>query len=282
LKTFDTSHFRFECRRILPRFCALLFLIPAFGLTSCASIEGRCLTPSGALTIPTELPPPKDPNVLPGGLTIRIDSPLLQEDPGFNQAFVARLRQMGGGRFQSVRGTGKKPQYVIRITEMTKEKGFKGGEIEAVIGGALAGGLAGSAVGGRRSTAVGAGLGAAAAYYAFGEKKDVWAFEINLEILTSESGRSRLRTGTDNRNVNRSGNRDQDTSLTTTNRKNSFNSIDTAFDVTSHTYRLSSKIVCLGKGSGLFSKLDDRKKAARTAFLNRVPAWLFGGQDVGF
>ncbi len=279
-------HVKLENLSVLRRYGAGLFALLlsslSFGLTSCASIEGRCLTPAGALTIPTELPPPKDPNILPGGLQIKVDSPMLLEDPDFAPLFVAKLNQMGEGRFRSVKGTGKKPQYIIRITEMTEGKGFKRAEIEAIVAGALAGNLAGRALHRRGAGTAGAAAGAALAYFAFGEKKNTWAFDITVEVATSESGRSRLDSSVRNRNTDTSGMGDKDVGMVSSNRKNAFNSINTTFNVKSHVYRMNSKVVCLGKGSGLFSSMAERKKAARKAFLNRVPVWLFGGQDIGF
>ncbi|MCB9919905.1 MAG: hypothetical protein H6832_15995 [Planctomycetes bacterium] len=239
----------------------------------------------GGAIQPLDAPEPDDA-VYPGGLEVRIDSTLASDDETFIPSFVEELRKASGGRYRSMMGINdKKPQFSLFITEMQEGDGrFEGNKLGAVIG-AAAGAGTGIAVGGRGNRTVGgvigAGAGAAAGYVLTGEKKNVWAFEVEFRQRTGATTKQQINTGSRTGDDSGGGVVDRDSQTNSSGFDAYESSSNAQWDLTTQTIVLK-RYFTISAQSGIFHTLGARKNRVREMILQRVPSWLMGGTNVGF
>jgi len=236
-------------------------------------------SPAGGALVPDEdLPPPEDAVV--GGLRVTINSELMNEE--FRPKLLEELRRKAAGRYKSMVGETKPPQFEIVITEMTESNGFDTSTIGAVAGG-LAGAGTGIAVDQNNRTrggVVGGAGGALAGAFFFGEQQNGWAFEVIFKQRTSAEGAKKIDTNS------RSGTNSGGSLAGTTGVLSGGSGLQervtsTSFDVTSNT-SVTTRYFAVACQGGVFSSDAGRAEAARETLLKRVSDWLMGGADVGF
>ncbi len=275
----------------MPSIVRVSSLLALLALASCETLsrpftsEAKFGAVGGALQ-PLDAPPPDPKEVYPEGLELRIDSSLATEDEEFIPKFVEALRKASGGRYKSMRGvTGKKPQYQLFITELQEgDSKFKGNKLGAVIG-AVAGGGTGAGVSRRGSrglgVAVGAGVGAAAGYIMTGEKKNVWAFEVEFRQATGAQSKTELKLGGRTGGDSSAGVVDDDTQSGSSGFDANTASSRTSWDLATKTI-VRRRYFTISAQSGIFHTMSARKARVREMILKRVPSWLMGGSNVGF
>lgn len=273
-----------------PRLAPIGALATFVLLASCETLsrpftsEAKFGAVGGAIQ-PLDAPDP-DESILPGGLEVRIDSTLASDDENFIPSFVEELRKASGGRYKSMAGVNdKKPQYSLFITEMQEgDSRFQGDKLGAVIG-AAAGAGTGIAVSGRgnRTTGglIGAGAGAAAGYVLTGEKKNVWAFEVEFRQRTGASARQQIQTGGRTGNDYSGGVVDRDSQTESQGFDANESSQKATWDLETKSISIK-RYFTISAQSGVFHTLSARKNRVREMILQRVPSWLMGGTNVGF
>lgn len=261
---------------------ALLALIAPF-FASC-SATAKFKPTSTAIAFNRNLPP--HPDCMPGALELRIFADML-DDPEFQQALGASLRAKAADMFTASARTaeeqGKKPQYIIRITQMTEDSKFDGNE-EAAIYGAIFGGTGGAVAAKNNRVAGGVGgaaAGAAIGYLAFGEKKRAYHFLVNIEQMTAATGREVLDTATNSNNSTNSGSRDEDVGTVVGTGENAVVKGSSKFDVASSYFKQVGSFMISSEG-GSFSSESDAIAAAKQAIVDKLPGFLTGGTRIDF
>jgi hypothetical protein len=117
---------------------ALAAAVLAITLASCGSMNPTAVSVRldclGGAVQPLLMPRPEPEAVHARGLALRIESPLLQGDPGFVDRLAAALHQVSPRHYATMQGAGdKEPQFEICITEMRFSAGLENNEAAGVI-----------------------------------------------------------------------------------------------------------------------------------------------------
>lgn len=260
----------------------LLALASSF-FASCSS-TAKFKATSTAISFNRDLPPHEQ--CLPGSLELRVFADML-EDAEFQQALGASLRAKATDTFKAsareAESQGKKPQYIIRITQMTEDSKFDGNEEAAIYAGIFGG--AGGAIAARNNR-LGGALGGAAAgaglgYLLGGEKKRVYHFMIKLEQMTSAGGSDKLETLQKNTSDTQAASKDEDVGTVVGTGENAVVRSSSKFDVKSNYYKQTGAFMVSCEG-GVFSNEADAIAAAKKAIVEKLPGFLTGGTRINF
>lgn len=259
-------------------------LFAAVAATACSSLARPFSGPDadfsgagGAISPDDDLPPAE--TCLPKGLRISIDSSLMDET--FRGQLVEKLRAASGGRYASMKGETKDPQFELLVTEMTNNDKFEPSTVGAIVGGL--GGAAGGAAADKwsgRGAAIGGVAGAAVGWLAFSKQQDTWAFEVKFKQRTSAEGHGKLQQKQENK-TNSGGAQTGNTGLTAGGGSLNDQVKNVSFDVKSNC-AVQTRYFAVAVEGGAFSTQDGRKEAARKMLLDRLPGWLMGGHAVDF
>ena len=261
---------------------ALLAIAAPF-FASCSS-TAKFKATSTAIAFNRNLPP--HPDCMPGSLELRVFADMLDDDE-FKQNLGASLRAKAGDLFKASARTaeeaGKKPQYVIQITQMTEDSKFDGSEEAAIYGGLFGAGAGAVAA---RNNRVAGGVGGAAAgaglsYLAFGEKQRAYHFLVKIQQMTSQTGRETLDTSNQSEGGASSASRDEDVGTVVGTGESQVVRAASKFDVADSYYKQigSFMIACEG---GAFSNEADAIAAAKQSIVDKLPGFLAGGSRIDF
>lgn len=263
---------------------ATCLLLSAAFAASCSSLARPFTGPDadfsgagGAITPDDDLPCSE--NCVPKGLRIALDSSLM--DDAFRAQLAEKMRGAAGGRYVSMKGETKEPQFELLVTEMTNNNKFDPSEVGAIVGG-LGGAVGGAAADkwNARGAVIGGVGGAAAGWLLFSKQQDTWAFEVKFKQRTSAEGQGKINQKQDN-NTNSGGGQTGTTGLAAGGSSASDQTKRVTFDVKSNT-AVQTRYVAVAVEGGAFSTEDGRKEAAKKALLERLPSFLMSGNVVDF
>lgn len=255
---------------------ALVVLVVGVG---CSPNKRFIPGPGGMLEFEPDLPAPATDEYLENGLDIRMFSADIDDDE-FKSALAGRIKDQAsraGTEFKSVRGTGKKPVYSIKITQLDQQEGAKFsalGGITGAIGGAVVGYNVSDKHRGRNAW-IGGGAGALLLAWIFGEEHYGWTFLVELTQRTSESGQAVIQNKKGGVKVERMASEDVDVA-----RISSFSDLEAAtkdvtFNVNSNTYRQARSFSVFVKGSRVLLNKEKAANAAKALMLDKLPDYLF-------
>ncbi|MGE3165615.1 MAG: hypothetical protein AB7O52_11960 [Planctomycetota bacterium] len=254
-------------------------LVAVLATVGCSPNKRFVPGPGGMLEFEPDLPAPSSDEYLQDGLDIRMFSADIDDDE-FKSALAARIKDQAsraGTEFKSVRGTGKKPVYSIKITQLDQQEGanFSAiGGITGAIGGAVVGyNVSGSHRG--RNAWIGGGAGALLLAWMFGEEHYGWTFLVELSQRTSEEGQAVIQNKKGGVKVEQAGSEDVDTGRISTFSDLEAATKDVTFNVKSNTYRQARSFSVFVKGSRVLLNKQKAANAAKALMLDKLPDYLF-------
>lgn len=263
----------------------IVFLFLLLAATACSTLARPFTGPDadfsgagGAIQPDDDLPCAE--NAVPKGLRVSIDSSLMDDE--FRAQLAEQMRAAAGGRYVSMRGETREPQFELLITEMTNNDKFEPSTVGAIVGG-LGGAAGGAAADSRwrsRGAVIGGAAGAGVGWLAFGKQQNVWAFEIKFKQRTSVEGRGKINQKQGNATAS-GGGQVGNTGMAAGGGSVSDATKTVAFDVTSNT-AVQTRYVAVAVEGSSFSTESGRKEAAKKVLLERLPGYLMGGKVVDF